>query len=358
MEKICRILYRNICFLTVLTGIISCRSHGLVKKSPSPEQKNRFVIGFSIDTFVIERWRRDCDIFIATANNLGADVIVQTAGNSAENQNRQIRYLIDKGVDVLVIVPKEADSLTDTLKIAKTRGIPVISYDRLIRNADISLYITIDSQRMGELMAESLVSRVPSGNYVCIYGPKEDNNMLMATKGVHAVLSRYSGIRLLSEYYTDNWNFDLAYHKMSELLDSGIRPDAVICGNDAVAESVLHALAEYRINNVAVSGQDADIAACQRIVEGTQLMTVYKPITVLAKQAAENAYAFAAYRTSFPEHEGKILSDRMNNGLLDVPVIRLDPVTVTKQNMDKIIIDSGFHTREEVYRTDIVKKQG
>ena len=343
------------CIVSILLLTVSCRRRR-ADSTQVKQPEHKITIGFSIDTFVIERWRRDCDVFIATANALGADVIVQTAGNSAENQNKQIRYLIDKGVDSLVIVPKEADSLTDAVKAAKAKNIPVLSYDRLIRNADVSLYITIDSGRVGELMAQTLADKVPAGTYICMYGAKEDFNMQMATKGVHSVLSKYPGINVQTEYYTDNWNFDLAYRKMTELLDSGMRPDAVICGNDAVAESVLHALAEHRMNNVAVSGQDADIAGCQRVAEGLQTMTVYKPITVLAKEAAENAYSFAAYHTSVPEHKGVKITQFLNNGLLDVPSILLEPVTVTKQNIDKVIIESGFHTREEVYRTDPVKK--
>lgn len=342
------------CFLLLaaFTIFASCSKQEPQQKTVRQKTERNITIGFSIDTFIIERWQRDCDVFIATANSLSADVIVQTAGNSAENQNKQIQYLIERGVDALVIVPKEADSLSDVLKLAKAGNIPVIAYDRLIRGADISLYITIDSKRVGELMAESLTARVPEGNYICIYGAQEDYNMQMATQGVHNVFERYTDIHVLAEYYTPDWNFDMAYSKMSELLDRGSIPDAVICGNDALAERVLHALAEHHISGVAVAGQDADIAGCQRIVEGVQTMTVYKPITILARKAAENAVSLAKQNTPT---DGRI-TIVMNNGFMDVPTILLEPITVTKENIDEVIVQSGFHTKSEVYRT--VQKQG
>lgn len=342
----------SVFFLTVFIFASCSRRPSVQPESALPvNSEGRITIGFSIDTFVIERWRRDVDIFTSVAQNAGAEVIVQTAGNSAENQIKQIQYLLDRNVNVLVIVPKEAESLQDVLKTAKLRGIPVISYDRLIRNADISLYITIDSEKVGVLMAQGLADKIRAGKYLCIYGPKEDYNMLMATKGVHSVLSHYSGIEVLAEFYTDNWNYDLAYRAANDFFDKGMIPDAVICGNDAIAEFVLRSLAEHRLSDVAVSGQDSDIAACQRVVDGTQAMTVYKPIQALAKEAAENAVSIAKYGKSVPEHQGNKIERSMNNGFKDVPAIMLEPKTVTKENIDSIIIDSGFHSHPDVYRT-------
>ncbi|MBR7064883.1 MAG: substrate-binding domain-containing protein [Treponema sp.] len=324
----------------------SCKKKIIEYEMPPIEQtKNRLKIGFSIDTFVIERWQRDCDIFIARCNELGSDVIVQIAGNSSEKQNRQIKYLIEKEVNALVIVPKDSESLTETLKLAKEAAIPIISYDRLIRNAEISLYITIDSQKVGHLMAEEITKKVKSGKYILMYGPKEDYNMSLVKIGVEKVLKNYPAIKIIEEYNTPDWNFDLSYKKMNDLLLQKNIPDAVICGNDAVAESVLLALQENRITGVTLSGQDADIAACKRIIDGSQLMTVYKPIIELAKIASENAVRLAN------ESDPNLFADTtMNNGLVDVPTILLEPVSVTKDNIDQVIIQSGFHTKDEIYR--------
>ena len=163
------IVLLSILFFSVF--FISCGSKGRKNETSAAvsDAKPDITIGFSVQTFIIERWQRDVDIFINAAKNLGANVIVQSAGNSVSAQNSQIRYLINKGVDVLVIVPKESDTLTDTLRLAHLRGIPVISYDRLICNAEISLYITVDSRKVGAIMAQGLADMKPEGLYMCIY---------------------------------------------------------------------------------------------------------------------------------------------------------------------------------------------
>ncbi|OJF77257.1 MAG: hypothetical protein BKP49_03335 [Treponema sp. CETP13] len=340
-----------VCFVLLFC---SCsKKDSQVKKNISQTQQiqlkasPKINIGFSIDTLAIERWLRDCDVFLNTAKELGAEVIVQNSGNSIEEQNRQIRYLIQKKVDVLVIVAKKADSLTDSIHEAVVAGIPIISYDRLILNADISMYMTVDTERVGELICEELIKKKPTGTYFAIYGPQEDYNMYLMKEGNNKVLQNLP-IKIALTYYTDGWNYDLSYQKMADELQKGNIPDAVICGNDAVADSVIRALSEFCPGcDIAVGGQDADIAACQNILEGKQLVTVYKPINDLARMAAE-----FAVRIAKGEDPVDIVgsSATINNGYRDVPVFWLEPKAVTKDNIDEIIIDSGFHTRGEIYR--------
>ncbi len=304
----------------------------------------RITIGFSLDSLVVERWIRDRDVFVSTANALGADVIFQNAANSETEQLAQVRYLIDKGVDVLVIIPKNADSFTEVIQRARSRGVKVISYDRLIRNAGVDLYITVDSVAVGRLMAEEIVQKVPSGNYVFINGPLEDHNVTLVKEGQRSVFSGYPGIFSILDYYAENWSYDRAYEQVTRLLDRGIRIDAIVCGNDGLAGGAIRALAERRLaGKVPVVGQDADIMACQYIVEGSQLATVYKPITALARQAAVFAVALAQGR----EIAG---TSRIHDGRIEVPVYWMEPQAVNRANIDSVVIASGFHTAEEVYR--------
>ncbi|MDD6487969.1 MAG: substrate-binding domain-containing protein [Spirochaetales bacterium] len=338
-------------FLACLVLFSGCSKKEANKSAENQDKKN-LTIGFSIDSFVIERWRRDCDIFIAAAKEYGASVIVQNAGNSIEEQIKQIKYLIDMNVDVLVIVPKNASSLTDVIQKAHAKNIPVVSYDRLILDAPIDLYVTIDSRKVGLLMAEELCKIKPKGSWFAIYGAEEDHNMQMLKDGVMAAIKlinvrKNHHIEVGMEFFTAGWNYDLAYKKMNEMLEAQKIPQAVICGNDAIAENVLRSLSEHRINDVAVSGQDADIAACQRIVENKQSITVYKPITQLAKCAAECACILARGKPNISIITG---NNKINNGFSDVPVLWLDPQVVTKDNIEDVIIKNGFHTREEVYR--------
>lgn len=346
--KVLNQFVKNILIITIFSLLlISCKKNNTTTLETNKIAEKQITIGLSIDTLAIERWIRDCDVFLNTAKELGAHVIVQNAGNSIEEQEKQIKYLIDKNVDSLVILPKKADSLKDVIQKAKSKNIPVISYDRLILNANIDAYITVNSERVGEYMAMTLSQIQPQGNYFCIYGPEEDYNMTLIDRGVQSAL-KGKPINISVTYHTDSWNYDLSYQKMSDLLKSNLIPDAIICGNDAVAGSVIKALSEYQLaKKIPISGQDADISACQNIVEGKQTMTVYKPITELAKKTAEYAYKLA---TGNKINEMTQNTQTINNGLIDVPVIWLEPSIVTKDNIDDIVIKSGFHTHGEVYR--------
>ena len=148
-------------------------------------------------------------------------------------------------------------------------------------------------------------------------------------------------------YYTPDWNYDLAYKKMNSLLDSGLIPDAVICGNDAVAESIIRSISEHMVEKaIPVSGQDAEISACRRVVKGTQSATVYKPIDDLAKKASEFAVLLGSKKT-IPED---LSEQTVFNGSKDVPVYWLEPALVTSSNINEVIIEPGFHTKKEIYR--------
>ncbi len=346
MKKVvCLVTIMVLCLMTMT----SCtrKSAGTAGfRTASAEDDNSITIGFSIDTFVIERWRRDLDVFMETASREGARVIVQNAGNSESEQIKQIKYLIDQNVDVLVIVAKRADSLTEVLAKAKAKNIPVISYDRLIRNADVSLYMSVDSRQVGTLMARALLEKAPRGGWYCIYGNEDDFNMSLIDQGVRNTLDG-KPVSVQIKYYTKDWNYDLAYQKMTELLESNLIPDAVICGNDAVAESVIRSLREHQLYTVPVEGQDADIAGCQRVVQGTQTATVYKPITDLARLSAMYACRLARGINAV-DLPG--VTESLDNGMLQVPTCFINPVLVTAENMEEVVVQSGFHSYDEVYR--------
>ena len=329
---------------------ISCTKNNTQKFSGNAEKKTdsskQITIGFSIDTLAIERWQRDLDVFINKARELGASVIVQNAGNNLEEQNRQLLYLLDRNVDVIVLLPLKDDGFTETLQKIKNKNIPVISYDRLIRNSEIDLYVTIDSKKVGEIMAWGLLRENPKTNWYCILGAKEDYNMSLIMDGINSVIKN-SQYKIGHTFYTSGWNYDLAYEEMMRLLKNNNIPDAIICGNDAVADSVISAINVYSQDlKIPVCGQDADIAACQNIIQKKQAFTVYKPITKLAEVTAEYAVKLAS------KDQKEIISDvedTIDNGAKEVPVLWLKPEYVNADNLDKVIIDSGFHSYTEVY---------
>lgn len=127
----------------------------------SEEKEEVVQIGLAVDSFVIERWIRDRDVFVAEARELGAEVNVQDAGGDAEEQIKQIEYFIQKQMDSIVVIARDCTVLADVIRKAESAGIPVISYDRLIDNAGTDLYISFDNEMVGELMAEALIEAIP-----------------------------------------------------------------------------------------------------------------------------------------------------------------------------------------------------
>lgn len=334
-------------------SLLSCKKQKLSTTekitSPAPEKKNskKITIGFSIDTLAIERWQRDMDIFINKAKELGADVIVQNSGNNIEEQNKQLLYLMER-TNAIVVLPKDASAITESVQKIRSKGIPIISYDRLALNADINLYMTIDSEKVGEYMASHMLRHSSGTNWYCILGPKEDYNMTLIVDGINRIL-RSSQVTINHVFHTDNWNYDLSYQEMVRILTTEAFPDAIICGNDALAASVIQAINRYYPDiHIPVCGQDADIAACQYIVQGKQEFTIYKPIIQLAELAAECAVALAKGK---PVPEGDFRQSTIDNGYGEIPAIWLEPTYVDKYNLDKVVIDSGFHNASSIYGT-------
>ena len=307
------------------------------------DDNGKIQIGMSFDSFVIERWQRDRDVFVATARELGADVNVQSANGEIEEQISQIQYFINKGVDVIVVVPIDGDKLTDVILKAKKAGIPVMCYDRIVKNANADLYISFDNEKVGDLMGRSLYGKLGKNKKIIeVCGPEADNNVAQVANGFD-YQSRKNAARITGVCHCGGWRSEIAYDYINENEELVREADGIMCGNDALAGVVIKALSEMRLaGQIPVVGQDADLEACQRIVEGTQEMTVYKPVENLAKTAAEYAVSLA---------EGKEVSTatRYNDGTYDVPFYKLEPVAVTKDNMDETVIAGGYHLREDIY---------
>ena len=328
--------------LLLLTGCEAAEKAEIQKKAV---EDKKIQIAMSFDSFVIERWQRDRDVFVSTVKELGATVNVQNANGDVEKQKEQIEYFIKKGVDVIVIVCIDSDSLKSTVQKAKDEGIKIIAYDRLVTNSDADLYITFDNEMVGTLMAEALAQSGAAGkNVLMLGGSPLDNNVPAVENGFKTVCER-EGMTVIDSIHCDGWRAEIAGDYIYENEDTVRDAAGIMCGNDNLAGQVIRALSEKRLaGDLPVVGQDADLEACQRIVEGTQTMTVYKPVEKLAKRAAECAIALA---------KGEPITGDdvtvMNDGTYDIPYIGLTPIAVTKDNLDAVIIASGFHLKEDVY---------
>lgn len=333
-------------FLTILL-LFTTAACGKVESGRENDAgvEEKIQIGMSFDSFVIERWQRDRDVFVSVAKELGAEVNVQNANGVVEEQKKQIDYFIKKGMDVIVIIAIDPDSLQESVERAKDAGIRVVSYDRLIDGTNLDLYISFDNEMVGDMMAKALVEEgIDDGNVIMIGGSPTDNNVPLVEGAFKRVMAKHR-VTILDSVHADNWRAEeAAAYIYANPLKIG-QADAIMCGNDDLATQAVHALSESRqAGDILVVGQDADLAACQRIVEGTQVMTVYKPVERLATRAAEAAVALAKGE----EITGDDVTE-IESGEYRMPYIGLEPISVNRDNIDEVIIGSGFHLKEDVY---------
>jgi D-xylose transport system substrate-binding protein len=302
-------------------------------------------IGFSIDDLRLERWTRDRDYFVASAEKMGAKVYVQSADANEQRQISQIENLISRGVDVLVIVPFNATVLTNTIKEAKKAGIKVVSYDRLILNADVDAYISFDNEKVGEMQAEGVLKLAPKGNYYLLGGAPTDNNAKVLREGQMKILKPSidkGDIKIVGQQWVKEWSASEALAIVENALTANNNKiDAIVASNDGTAGGAIQALAAQKLaGKVPVSGQDADVAAIKRVIAGTQAMTVYKPLQTIATGAAKLAIELA-------RNEKPAYNSQYDNGMKKVDTILLKPTALTKANVDLLVKD-GFYTKAQI----------
>ncbi|WP_453991483.1 D-xylose ABC transporter substrate-binding protein [Bacillus nitroreducens] len=309
--------------------------------------EDKIRIGFSMDTLEEERWPKDRDLFKEAVEALGAEVVIREAKGDDALQIVQAETLISEGIDLLVIVPHNAESVATIVNKAHSAGIKVISYDRLVKNSSVDLYVSFDNELVGELQAQAITKVVPKGKYVYIGGAYTDNNAHLLKKGVFKVLQPMidrGDIQVVYDQWTENWDPENARNYMENALKINNNDiDAVIAANDATAGGAIEALAAKGLaGKIPVAGQDADLAAVRRIAEGTQTMTIYKPLKTLAYEAAKAAINMAEGDTILTER-------KINNGKLEIPSLLLRPIAVDQQNINETVIADGFHTRKDVF---------
>jgi D-xylose transport system substrate-binding protein len=329
--------------IIIFAGIFYLSRH---PSNPVINTDKDIVIGFSLGTLREDRWAKDENIFVKKAEDLGASVSVLFADNDTAKQLSQAENLILQGVNVLVVVPQDAMAVASIVKMAHKAGIKVIAYDRLIKNSDLDYYISFDNFKVGELEAQAVLDKVGHGKIAYIGGSANDNNSILLKEGSMHVLApkiESGAISIVLDSFTTDWKPEEAYKTMKDYLKVNKTIDGVVAANDGTAFGVIEALEEYGLaGKVPVSGQDAEMGACQRIVAGTQTVTVYKPIQLLASEAAKAAVAIA-------RGEKPRINTKINNGKIDVPACFLTPIAVTKKNILQTVIKDGYQSVDDVY---------
>jgi D-xylose transport system substrate-binding protein len=305
-------------------------------------------IGLSMDTLKEERWQRDRDLIVAKAKALGAEVLVQAANGNDALQNSQAENLLTQGVDVLIVVPHNGVTAASIVASAHRAGKKVIAYDRLIQNSDVDLYVSFDNLEIGRLQGEYIAKKV-KGNVIWLGGAPTDPNAKMLRDGQMAALKPAidrGDIKLVTEQWARDWQASEALkHTENALIANNNNIAAVLAPNDGTAAGVIAALKQQKLDGkVLVTGQDADLPACQRIAQGSQTMTIYKSIPTLAQTVVEAAIALAQGK------EVKQATRKVPNGKIDVKAILLSPIAVDKTNMRQTIVKDGFHKESDIYK--------
>ena len=345
-------------FLAFVISAASCTSSSVnTSNSTNPTTRsadpNKTIkIGFAMDTLKEERWVRDKEAFEAHCKQRNVECIVTVADNKADKQANDVDNLLTRGIDVLVIAPHDATQAASMVDKAKAQGVPVISYDRLINSDKLDLYISHQVPVIGRKIAEYALQKVPQGNYVMVYGAGTDNNAVIMKNEQLSVLKPAidSGkIKIVAQDFMADWKPELALNfTENALTQNGDNVQAFVVSNDGMAGGVVSALDKKGLaGKILVTGQDAALDGLQRVAEGKQTMTIYKPIIPLASGAVDAAIKLANKEQLT---DAQPFTTTLNGRGLTVPAILLEVQVVDKANLMDTVIKDGYAKYEDVYR--------
>lgn len=325
-------------------------------------------VGLAMPTQTSQRWIDDCENMKLQLEALGYTVLDQFAENDVNRQISQIENFIDQKVDCLVVASVDSYALGVVLRKAKEAGIPVIAYDRLIMDTDaISYYATFDNKGVGTIIANEIVEQEKledvraagdSRTIEFFMGSPDDNNAIMLYNGLMEVLKPYlddgtlvckSGKFTFQETAIVRWSQETAQQKCAKLLETHYKDeDLDICASafDGFAYGCKTAFenAGYTEENwPVITGQDADLKACKNILSGKQTSSVYKDTRVLAEKCVSMVNAVC--NGSDPEINDL---EQYYNRVITVPAYLCTPVSINADNLEEIIVDGGYYTKDEL----------
>jgi D-xylose transport system substrate-binding protein len=305
------------------------------------------------DTITARYESKDRPLFEARVKALCAACTVRyaNANQSSPDQQSQAEAALTNGAKVLVLDAVDGAAAAGIAQTAKSHNVPVVSYDRLILNsAAVNYYISFDNVAVGKLQGTALLQALSgksSPAVVMINGDPADNNAKLFKQGAHSVLD--GKVTVTKEYDTPKWSGDAAQTEMQQALTAlSNKVDGVYAANDTTGGAAIAALKSAGLKPLPpVTGQDADLAAIQRILLGDQYMTVYKAIKPEAEGAAELAVDLATGK----QVPASKVNGKTNNGAADVPSVLLTPAAVTKSTVSSTVIQDGFWTKDQICTT-------
>jgi D-xylose transport system substrate-binding protein len=337
-------MFFALAIIVVASLVISC--------GPPAKQK----IGLSFSDFATERWPRERDNMSKILKDAGYDVLVQEANHDAKLQNDQIKNMVTQGAKVIIAIAEDGDSLATAVDEVAKKGVKVIAYDRLIKSPNIAAYISFDNVDVGRNQAKGVVAVRDNGKFVLLGGSPTDNNAHLVRSGQMEVLKPLidaKKVEIVADQWVENWDPANAKKLMENILTATkSKFDAVVASNDGTALGALEAMKVKGLaGKVPISGQDATEAGCNSIARGELTVSVFKDDRLLTPMACEMAVKLAKKEaipglTNFKLAD--LTLDPKKTG--EVPCKFLQVVQVTKDNVKKVVVDSGYQSYEGVYK--------
>jgi len=312
------------------------------------------VVGMSWNNYNEERWaKHDEPAIMAALEAGGCEYIQADAGSSEEQQITDVENLIAQGANVVIILAQNTQAILPAVQSATNQGIPVIAYDRLIEDAT-TFYVSFDNVLVGQLMAEVIFDLVPTGNYIVLKGNGSDANSDFLREGIGSVIDaavEAGDITIVAEDYTDNWDPGLAQTQVDQwLTQANDDVQAIVSENDGMATGAAAALdARGLLGTVALSGQDADVAALNRVALGTQAVSVWKDARALGTAAGEAAVQLAGGAT-LADVDGTgefVFTNKETQAETVLTSILLTPIPITQDNINEVV-DAEWITVEDL----------
>jgi len=307
--------------------------------------QDKIKVGFLVHDLVTDRWKSDLSNFSGKITALGGEPVTKNAYGDLREQIKLGKDMIDQGVKVIAVVAQDGKALAELVTYANQKGATIIAYDRMILNCDLPYYISFNSVKVGELMAEYALTLKPKGNYILLNGPVSDNNALLVKRGVMNKLKPAidrKDVTVLLDKDLDSWYALSVLMTMEEFLPTNKQPiDVVLAAADDIAAGSIDALKMEKIKLPVITGQNASVDACRNILQGSQTMTVFKDFKKLSSDAAEMAMKLA-------RGEKIMTTTTTNNGKIDVPSILYDPVVIDKSNLRSVLIPAGHITESDL----------
>lgn len=301
-------------------------------------------IGFVLSTLQEERYQKDQKYFAEEAKALGFEAVMVSAENNPQTQTAKVENLLSTGVKALVIQPVNSQAAANLVSLAHQEKVPVVAYDRMISDAPVDFYVTMDSFKVGVLQAEAAVKAThEKGNYVLLLGQAGHSVANEITRGVKSVLAKYPNVKIVVEKNHEGWSSSLAMATVENALTQNKNKiDAIIANNSGMAQGAVQAVSEQGLSGkIFIAGADADLTSIKNIVAGRQQFEVLKDIAPLAKTSAQIAFKLA-------KGEKPVATSQTQSGKFSVPTVSTPVYAVTKDNLEERIYKSGFHSKEAV----------